>query len=180
MKKSLFKEIEIPEGVNIEINKATIVVKGPEGEIKKTFKIGKVELKKENNKVIIGNAKATKREKKLMNTICAHIKNLILGVQNKFEYKVKICFSHFPFTVNVEGNKVEIKNFLGEKVPRVLHLPKEVETRADKEYVTITSIDKELAGRVASDFEKITKIRGRDKRVFQDGIYITTKAGREV
>jgi len=180
MKKSLFKKIEIPGEVEVEVEKATIFVKGQEGEIKKTFKIGKVDIKKENNKIIIGNAKATKREKKIINTLFSHIKNMILGVQKKFEYKVKICFSHFPFTVNVSEDKVEIKNFLGEKVPRILHIPKGLEIKVDKESITITSVDKELAGRVASDFEKLTKIRGRDKRIFQDGIYITNKAGREI
>jgi large subunit ribosomal protein L6 len=180
MKKSLFNEIEIPKEVEVEIDKTNVVVKGPKGENKKSFRVGSLDLKKQGDKIIIGYKKATKREKKMINTIAAHIKNMIKGVQEKFEYKLKICFSHFPFTVNVSGNKIEIKNFLGEKIPRTLQIPMGVEVKTDKEYVTIISSDKELAGKVASDFEKETKIKARDKRIFQDGLYIVNKAGREI
>lgn len=180
MKKALFNEIEIPEGVEAKIEDSTLKVKGSEGEGKKSFNFRGLEFKEENNKIIIGSKKATKREKKMMNTIVAHIKNMLKGAQKKFEYKLKICFSHFPFTINVEGNRAEIKNFLGEKVPRILVIPNGVEIKVDREAITVASIDKELAGKVAADFERITKVRGRDKRIFQDGLYIIDKAGRKV
>ena len=106
MKKTLFSQIEIPKDVEIEVEGPAVVVKGPKGEVRRTFKLGKLELKKEGDKVVIGHKKSTKREKKNMNTISAHIKNMIKGVQEKFEYKLKICFSHFPFSVSVSGDKV--------------------------------------------------------------------------
>lgn len=175
MKKEIFKEIEIPEGVKVEVNEKLVEVNGPEGKIERSFRIKNLQFKKENNKVIIGHKKATKREKKSINTISAHIRNMINGVQKKFEYTLKICFSHFPFTVSISGNKVEIKNFLGEKVPRIFYIPEGVEIKIDKEYVIVISCDKELVGRVASSLERTTKIKGRDKRIFQDGLYIINK-----
>ena len=36
MKKSLFQEIEIPKGIEINIEENTLKVKGPEGENKRT------------------------------------------------------------------------------------------------------------------------------------------------
>lgn len=180
MKKEHFQEIEIPSGVEVILEGSLIIVKGPEGENKRKFNFQKVEISKKENKIILGYKKSTKREKKLINTIAAHIKNMIKGVKEKFEYKLKICFSHFPFTVDVKGNKVEVKNFLGEKISRKMNIPSGVDIQTDKTFVTITSQDKELAGKVAAKFEGITKIRGRDKRVFQDGLYIVNKAGKEI
>ena len=180
MKKELFQKIEIPEGVEVIIERNALTVKGPEGENKKIFNLGKLNLEKKDNQIILGSEKATKNEKKIMNTIKAHIMNMIKGVQEKFEYKLKICFSHFPFTIKVDGREVVIKNFLGEKVERRLKIPEGVEIKVDKEIVRVISQNKEIAGQTAADLEKITKIRMRDKRVFQDGIYIINKAGKEI
>ena len=116
----------------------------------------------------------------MMNTIAQHVRNMIKGVQKKFEYKLKVCFSHFPMTVKQEDRKIIVQNFLGEKVPREMTLPEGVEVKVDKTEIIVRSVDKELAGQAAANFETITKIRGRDKRVFQDGIYITNKAERDM
>ena len=65
----------------------------PSGEL--SNKVGRLitfsEIK--DNQITIGSEKASKNDKRLMNTITAHINNMIKGVQEKFEYKLKICFS---------------------------------------------------------------------------------------
>lgn len=180
MKKKLSKEIEIPEGLEISLEGDKLKVKGPEGENAREFDFGKVKFEKKDGKIILSSEKATKREKKTMNTLSAHINNIINGVQKKFEYKLKICSSHFPMTVSLEGNEAVIKNFLGEKVARRIKMPEGVKIDVGKDTITITSIDKETAGQAAANFENVTKIRDRDKRVFQDGIYIINKCGRVV
>lgn len=180
MKKDLQQTIEIPEGVEVSINGNEIFVKGKKGELKRKFENGNFSVKKHDKSIIIDGKKATKMEKKMMNTIGAHIKNMILGVQKRFEYKLKIVFSHFPMTVEIKGNKAEVKNFLGEKIPRRVNIPKGVEIESTKENITIKSIDKELAGQAAANFETATRITSRDRRIFQDGIFIISKAGVEI
>ena len=180
MRAEIFKEITIPEGVTVAIEDGLAKVKGPLGEVQKNVNLYRIDLKIEDGKIIIGNMKSTKRQKKMINTIAAHLTNMTNGVVEKFEYKLKICFSHFPFTVNVSGKDIEIKNFLGEKIPRKLKIPQNVEIKIDGQMITITSINKELAGQAAANFEKATKIKKRDKRVFQDGIFMTIKSGREI
>jgi large subunit ribosomal protein L6 len=180
MKKELSQIIEIPEGVEVKIEEDLVEVKGPAGENKREFDVTNLTLEKKDNQVIISHKKATKREKKMMNTLRSHINNMIKGVQEKFEYKLKVCFSHFPMTVEVQENKAVVKNFIGEKIPRIVSIPKGAEVKIEKGIITVTSVDKEIAGQAAANFEKATKVPMKDRRVFQDGIYITNKAGREM
>lgn len=179
MRKEIFQNIEIPEGVEVNIEGNLLTIKGKEGENKKAFNITNLVFEKKDNKIVIGNKKATKKEKKMINTISSHIRNMIQGVQKKFEYKLKACFSHFPITIEIKGNKGLIKNFLGEKTPREISIPKGVDIKVEKDIITISSCNKELAGQTAADFEVATKIKKRDRRIFQDGIFIISKAERE-
>jgi len=180
MKKDLFKQIEIPEGVEVVIGETEIKVKGPEGETSRGFNAGRVRITKNGNEILVGQKNATKTEKKMMNTFESHIKNMIKGVQKKYEYKLKICHGHFPFTLKQEGNKIKIKNFLGEKVERELSIPNGAEVEIKKDTIEIKSVSKELAGQASANFETATKIRGRDRRIFQDGIYIIEKDGKKI
>ncbi len=172
--------IKIPEGVNAEIKDNKIIIEGKEGKNEREFNFTGLNLEKRGNEIIFGNKKSTKKEKRRMNTIAAHIKNMIEGVQNKFEYKLKACFSHFPMTVEVKGHEAMIKNFLGEKVPRKVGIPSGAEVKVDKDVITVTSTDIETAGQAAANFENATRIPNKDRRVFQDGIFITSKCGESI
>ena len=178
MKKEIFETIEIPEGVEASLEGDIFSVKGKEGENKREFDVSNLTLEKKENTIVIGHKKATKKEKKMIKTLAAHIRNMIKGVQEKFKYKLKICFSHFPMTVDIKGNTADVKNFLGEKMARKVSIPNGVEIKVEKDIITINSVDRELAGQAAANFEMATRVPSKDRRVFQDGIFITSKAGR--
>ncbi len=182
MKREIKAELEIPEGIEVEIimnDGKKIVVKGKDTELNREFR-GNFNIEKKDNKIIIFNKKGTKRELKLINTIKAHISNMFSGAMNKFEYKLEIASVHFPMTVKEENRNIVINNFLGETKPRIVKIPENAEVKIDNNIITVSSNYKEIAGQLAANIEKATKIKARDRRIFQDGIFMIEKAGREI
>ena len=182
MKLDLQREIEIPEGVEVNIDEKSgeVSVKSGEKEIKREFRLGEVKIEKKDGKVLVGAKKATKREGKMIGTITAHIQNMIKGVGEDFVYKLEVVNVHFPMNVKVEGDKIVIESFLGETVPRFAKISAGVKVEVKGKDITISSHDIEAAGQTAANIEKAAKVRGRDRRVFQDGIFITEKPGRVI
>lgn len=180
MRKDISKTVEIPEGIEIKLEGETVIIKGPAGENKRKFNMKKINVEQNSNSLKLSYKKSTKKEKKMINTTIAHIKNMIEGVQNKFEYKLKICNSHFPMGVDIKGKEVLIKNFLGERVARKAKIVGGADVNIDKDIITVNSSNCEAAGQTAANLEKATWIRLRDRRVFQDGIFIISKPGREL
>jgi large subunit ribosomal protein L6 len=93
---------------------------------------------------------------------------------------MKIVYAHFPMTVKVKGNLINIDNFLGERSPRVAKIMGDVKVSVKGEDVTITGINKEDVGQTMANIEQATKIKRRDPRVFQDGIYLVDKTQEEL
>lgn len=176
VRRNIAEKIEIPNGLQGELDKKVLKLKGPKGEIARKFSAKKIKMTLENNQIQITSEKPTKKEKTMVNTFKAHIKNMIKGVSKGYTYKLKVCSGHFPITVSVEGQEVVIKNFMGEKVPRRAKIIPNVKVQIAGDEITIESVNKEDAGQTASNIELATRITNRDRRVFQDGVYITEKA----
>lgn len=170
--------IELPEGCTVEIANGMISVKGSKGEVKKNLFNPIVSIKSENNTIKISTKTQGKKNKKIVNTYKAHIKNMFKGSNEGHTYKLRICSGHFPMSVEVKGNEFMIKNFIGEKVPRTLAIREGTEVKIDGTEITVESLDKEKAGQMAASIEQLTRRSGFDKRIFQDGIYITEKDGK--
>jgi len=180
-KRDIRKEIELPEGVNVEFVDYVLNVTGPKGSISKKVATKIIVIEVKDGKVLFSpRVNKTKREKAMINTYSSILSNMIQGVQEPFEYKLKICSSHFPMTVKVNGDVVEVSNFIGERVSRTVKVKEGVDVKVDAQIITVSSIDKEKAGQVAADIEKLTKRSAFDKRIFQDGIYMIEKAGVEL
>ena len=180
MKKNLIKEIEIPAGVKVELEGEVLKVEGVEGKFQRRFELSGITFEKKDEKIILEKINGTRKEKRKINSVSSHIENMFKGVQNKFEYQLKVVFNHFPITVKIECKKVTIKNFLGEKKDRKATLLEGTETEIEKDLIRIRSINKELAGQSAANLEVATRIKNKDRRVFQDGIFIIDKAGRKI
>ena len=137
-------------------------------------------IESKNDSIILKAGKFSKVKKKLINSYAAHVKNMIKGGLEGHKYMLKICSGHFPMNVSVNKNEFTVKNFLGEKVPRVLKLKEGATVKVEGDKIIVESASKETAGQISADIEQLTRRTRYDLRVFQDGIYITDKDGKEI
>jgi large subunit ribosomal protein L6 len=167
------EEIKIPDGVQITVEQKTVSVKGQKGLMSKLLSHPKIDLAVNGNIVQISCSQSPHRkEKALIGTYKAHIRNMIKGVTLGYECKMKTVFSHFPIKNSVDGNQLVIQNFLGERFARRADILENIKVEVKGEIIILTGIDKEKVGQTAANIERATKVKNRDIRVFQDGIYI--------
>lgn len=176
------ERIVLPPGVTAQYDDVTkrLIVKGPKGESSRQFFDPKIALVITGDAITVTANQATLMQKKRLFTLVAHAKNMVKGVTEGYTYRLKICSGHFPMAVSVKGKTFEIKNFIGEKVPRTLTLKEGVEVKVEGDQVTVAGFDKERVGQVAADIEQLSRRPGYDTRIFQDGIFIVDKNGKKM
>jgi large subunit ribosomal protein L6 len=173
-------KVEFPENIQASFDKHILTIKGEKGEVIRNIANPLVQYKINDKELLMVAKTYNKRTKKIINTLKAHIKNMIRGVQEGHIYKLKICSGHFPMTVTLKGDVFEVKNFIGEKIPRRVKVLEGTQVKIDGTEVTVESISKEKAGTMAAAIEQLCRRPGFDQRIFQDGIYITMKDGKEL
>ncbi len=170
-------EVNVPQGVTVTLSGATLTLKGQKGQVSREFRFPNIRLASADGKIVVEATKVDKQAKAIVGTYASHIRNMVTGVTDGYEYSMKIVYSHFPIQVKVEGkDKVSIGNFLGERKPRYASIMGETKVVVAGDKVTINGNNKENVGQTAANIEQACRIRKRDPRVFQDGVYIINKA----
>src|SRR3989344_4500309 len=164
--------MKVPDGVSFDVSPGAMKASGPKGTVERAFDAKTVVVSLANGEVEV---KAAVREKKsvhaAVNSVKAHINNMFNGVTKGFEKKLSVVYAHFPVTVEVKGNEVHVKNFLGEKSERKAKVVTGVKVVVQKQDITVTGADRDAVGQTAANIIKATVITKRDRRIFQDGIY---------
>ena len=89
MRVDLNEKITVPETVSVNFVGDELSMKGPKGEDKRSFVNPKINISVSGRDIVLDVKAASKREKRMISTFLAHIKNMIRGVQTPFEYKLK-------------------------------------------------------------------------------------------
>ena len=181
----LEEKLEIPAGVKVTADENhNITVKGPNGLISKDFShVRGIKIIIEGNSIIFSANFPKRGTVALTKTLYNIIKNLIIGVQTNYVYSCKICYSHFPFNAEIKkkNNEIHFVNFLGERAPRMTKYLDNVSVEVQGDDVILTGPDKETLGQTAANMKKSCRIRKKDQRVFQDGVYLyKIQSGDEV
>jgi large subunit ribosomal protein L6 len=148
--------VDIPAGVNIEVDKNNLVtVKGPKGEL--TQQVDKnITVKVEDAKVTVSRSTEQKDHKAKHGLYRSLISNMVKGVSEGYTIKQEL--------VGV-GYRAEVKNgilelALGFSHDILMKMPPEVKVetvteRRSNPVITLTSVDKQLIGQVAAKIRSL-------------------------
>jgi len=167
--------VPIEKGVDISIDEGRIRVKGPRGELSRVLQHPHIAIERKGEEIVVSTVSEKRKDKAVIGTWSVIIKNMMIGVTRGYSCSMKLIYAHFPVKIEQQGEKLVIKNFLGERATRSARIEKGVEVKLSADVLDVTGTDKEKVGQTAANIEHATKIKGFDRRVFQDGIFLTRK-----
>ncbi|MEI6528146.1 MAG: 50S ribosomal protein L6 [bacterium] len=146
--------IIIPAKTEVKVEGDTVTVKGPLGELKRTFRTG-MTITVADGKVVVApkKAKIDVSTNALWGTIASHIKNMVGGVNKAYEKKLIV--EGIGFKADVVGSELVFK--LGFSHPIKVAIPKELKALSEKNVITVSGIDKELVGRYVAEIRALKK-----------------------
>ena len=167
--------VEIPDGVNLNLEGRRVTIEGEKGRVARDFGHTRLNLEHTGSTLKVWAVNPRKKETALVNTITAHVRNMIKGVTEGFTYKLKIVFVHFPMTVRIQGKILVIQNFIGERQDRYADIAGDAKVTTQGEDVIVEGVDIEEVSQTAANIQQACKIRKKDLRKFLDGIYVYSK-----
>ncbi len=174
------EEIIIPEGVKVTQKKNMLEFVGPLGKTFKSFRSIPVKIEIVEGKILLKAMGFRKKDYSILHTARSIIRNICEGLVTGYTIKMKVVFAHFPITVKVDGKKILVENFQGERAPRITKIVGNTKVIPKGEDVVLTGEVWTDITQTAANIELKTRVKNKDHRVFLDGIYIyDTKKGLE-
>jgi len=167
--------INLPDGVEVKVNKSSISVTGPKGNLERQVHPD-ISVNVKENQLLVERPNDSKYFKSMHGLYRSLLNNMVEGVSKAFEKKLEI--------VGV-GYKSELKNNrlvlqLGYSHSIVLVPPEGIQIKVENQRnISVSGIDKELVGQVAA---KIRSFRPpepyKGKGIKYEGEHIRRKAGK--
>ncbi len=144
--------VVIPTGVQVNISGATVGVKGPKGEMKRTFS-PLIEMAMENGQVIITRKSDQPAERALHGTTRALLANMIHGVSSGFERVLEI--DGVGYRAEMNGKNLVL--YMGYSHPKTVEPPPGISFDVDQKsrQVFVRGFDKEQVGQIAANVRNV-------------------------
>ncbi|MDX1521235.1 MAG: 50S ribosomal protein L6 [Anaerolineae bacterium] len=143
--------IPIPQGVSVNIDKNSVTVKGPKGELYRDFP-PEINLDQENGELVVTRNSDHRIHRSKHGLSRALLNNMVVGVSDGFKKELRI--EGVGYRANLEGNKLVLN--LGYSHPIVFDPPEGISFEVDKSGrdLAVAGIDKELVGEIAARIRK--------------------------
>jgi large subunit ribosomal protein L6 len=144
--------INVPDGVDVNLQGHLIAVKGPKGELKWNYPAGiKVSIK--DKSIVVERPSDSKQFRSLHGTTRSIIANMVTGTSTGYERVLVI--SGVGYRAQIQGQNITFT--LGYSHPVDFQLPEGVSAEVDKKQtqLTLRGIDKHLIGQVAANIRSL-------------------------
>lgn len=169
------KPIVVPENVDVKIEGNTIKVKGPKGELERTF-VKEINVEFKDGVINVTKSKDIKQLDGLHGLTRTLINNMVEGVVNEFTKKLEI--NGVGYKVQKQGTKLVLA--LGYSHPVEVEAPAGITFDVEgNNKITVRGIDKQLVGQIAANIrEKRPPEVYRGKGIKYDYEVIRRKEGK--
>lgn len=169
------KPIEIPAGVTVSLDKNTVTVKGPKGELTRSFNPD-IEIKIEENVVTVSRPSDAKVYRALHGTTRAVIANMVEGVSKGFERGLELI--GVGYRAQKQGTKLVLS--VGYSHPVEIEPEKglEIEVPANTKII-VKGTDKERVGALAANIRGVRPPEPyKGKGIRYEGEFVRRKEGK--
>jgi len=144
--------VEIPGGVQVELNGSSVRVKGPKGELQRVFS-PMIGIKQEDNQLVITRNSENPAERALHGTTRALLANMIHGVSKGFDIILEV--EGVGYRAEMEGKNLAL--YVGYSHPVKMEPPAGVEFSVDQKtrQIKVSGFDKEMVGQVAANIREV-------------------------
>jgi len=167
--------VPIAKGVDVKVDGSTVHVKGPKGELSRTFPAG-ITFSVEDGKVVVSRPDDEKQSRALHGLSRSLLANMVAGVSEGFTKTLEL--QGVGYRATQAGPKVNLA--VGYSHPVEVAPPDGITLEVEgTSRVHVRGIDKELVGQVAANIRKIRKpepYKGKGIRYL--GEYVRRKAGK--
>lgn len=169
------RKITIPTGVHITINGHNVTVKGPMGELHKSFS-HLIDISQVENHIVVTRQNEERQTKMLHGTTNSLIQGMVEGVSKGFTKSLEIV--GVGYNVKAKGKDLEFSLGFAHKV--IHHVPAGIKAEIiSPTELKISGIDKQLVGLQASIIKKYKKPEPYGgKGIKYKGEHIRRKAGK--
>jgi large subunit ribosomal protein L6 len=146
--------VAIPDVVQVDIQKNTVRVKGPKGELVRTFDSDmQIEVEEENKQVIVKRPTDGRRHRALHGLTRALLNNMVLGVSQGFSRGLEI--EGVGYRAEMRGKDLVLN--VGYSHPVVMEPPAGISFAVDKgsRAITVSGADKEVVGEMAARIRRV-------------------------
>ncbi|OZI13166.1 50S ribosomal protein L6 [Bacillaceae bacterium SAS-127] len=169
------KPIELPEGVTVTNDNNTVTVKGPKGELTRTFhKDMKIEI--EGNVINITRPSESKEHRTNHGTTRALLANMVEGVSKGFEKSLELI--GVGYRAQKQGNKLVLNVGYSHPVEMEPEAGVEVEVPSNTK-VIVRGVSKERVGAFAANVRDVRPPEPyKGKGIRYEGEYVRRKEGK--